>query len=190
MYHCRLNLVTALTIMMGQAVEDHGSGDLSLSSIGFEDDDLDDISVNGASIVVDDRSRDFDDSPVLYIAAARSSRISSGRRRRKKKGYTKDNISEASSASVLWRSVGKYLNTNNKGRRGGQTRTRRTIIEKPGGREGDYWGAYPSNIRIPRRFSRKWLADDEEYDTMREGMEEVYEESLNGASSKGEPVYR
>lgn len=169
-----------------EAVED---SDLSLSSIGFEDDDLDGVSVNTSM-----EHRVDGDSPVLYIAAAprRHGAKTKGRRRRKKIDDNAD-ASEASSASVLWSSVGKYLNNQNG--RETQGRTPRTIVERPGGREGDYWGAFPgkSSSRTPSRFSNRWREEAESNQFQRnDTMEEVYEDdiSLGGESSKGEPIYK
>ena len=182
-----------------EAVEDHGSGDLSLSSIGFEDDELDDVSVNVLS--TDERGGyggggggggGGNTSPVLYIAAAPhpSSKTNGRKRRSKKKEYKNKRSSEGSSASALWSSVGKYLN-NHKGR-GPLNRPRRTVVERHGGREGDYWGAYPMPTRTPTRFSRQWEEEDrrgrrEEEEEERQ-QDDEYQESCG--SSKGEPVYR
>lgn len=182
-----------------EAVEDHGSGDLSLSSIGFEDDELDDVSVHALSM--DERGvyggggggGGNTSPPVLYIAAAPhpSSKTNGRKRRSKKKAeYNNRRSSEASSASALWSSVGKYLN-NHKGR-GPLNRPRRTVVERHGGREGDYWGAYPIPSRTPTRFSRQWEEEDrrgrrEEEEEERQ-QDEGYQESCG--SSKGEPVYR
>ena len=169
-----------------EAVEDHGNGNLSLSSIGFEDDDLDGMSVNTSM----DRG-----SPTLYIAAApRPGKKSKGRRKRKN--------GESSSASVLWSSVGKYLNNDQSGRPRSSRGVPRAIVEQHGGREGDYWGAFPNeSSRTPNRFSQKWREEknegseeeeEERLDVVTEQnyREEYYEDSIGGASSKGEPVYR
>ena len=176
-----------------EAVEDSTNGDLSLSSIGFdEEDDLDGISVNTSM----DRGND---GPVLYIAPAPRPRTKTrgGRKRRAKKAADMEHTrrkGESSSASVLWSSVGKYLN--DQPRRQKSKVPPRAIVEQPGGREGDYWGAYPSisSRTTPARFARRWREQEQEDDDEEEEhmypVEEYYEESLGGASSKGEPVYR
>ena len=172
-----------------EAVED---SDLSLSSIGFEDDDLDGMSVNAS---MEQRVGDGD-SPVLYIAAAPRWHGSKARGRRRRKRV---DDSEASSASALWSSVGKYLNNQTGRETPSSSRAPRAIVERPGGREGDYWGSFPGKTprTTPSRFTNRWR-EREEVETNKfqrrnqTTMEEVYEDdiSLGGESSKGEPIYR
>ena len=172
-----------------EAVED---SDLSLSSIGFEDDDLDGMSVNAS---MEQRVGDGD-SPVLYIAAAPRRHGSKARGRRRRKRV---DDSEASSASALWSSVGKYLNNQTGRETPSSSRAPRAIVERPGGREGDYWGSFPGKTprTTPSRFTNRWREREEvetnEFQRRNQTtMEEVYEDdiSLGGESSKGEPIYR
>ena len=184
-----------------------------LSSIGYEDDDIEAISTNASSEFGDLR----DDSPRrLYIAAARRPRGTrrvrkgsnsfaqkgggGGGGRRSRRGAHGAGAADVD-PDIWWESVGRYLN-----RKGGQkSRSRKVKVMRAGGRRGDYWGMFSSPSRTPRSFAQRFdrnvddetSAGEEEIGDFNQGEEddfgeEFYEDDAfaSGQSeSKGEPVY-
>ena len=163
-----------------------------LSSIGFEDDDVDGESLNGSSDIVDVGQ----ESPRLYIAAAPHPRdIRKGKKGRNLGGRRKREHHVSGTADVdpdtWWRSVGRYLN-----RKGGQkSKDSKVKVMRAGGRRGDYWGMFPSPSRTPRSFARRFDRDiDYPAENFDEGdviHGERYDDEYGSArsESKGEPVY-